>query len=96
MRNNFNYDRNNQKKIENFFNKKTGTKNNNINNSNYNYIKNKYNCFLLENHPEELILPVYIRVKIYLLYGSYCLKKFQTQPYLIKDFIELNDTALWQ
>ena len=41
MRNNFNYDRNNQKKIENFFNKKTGTKNNNINNSNYNYNKAK-------------------------------------------------------
>ena len=68
---------------------------NNVNNSNYNYIKNKYNCFLLENHPEELILPVYIRVKIYLLYGSYCLKKFQTQPYLIKDFIELNDKIIF-
>ena len=65
------------------------------NNSNSNYITNKYKSFLLENHPEELIIPVYIRVKIYLLYGSYCLKKFETQPYLIKDFIQINDKIIF-
>ena len=65
------------------------------NNSNFNYITNKYKSFLLENHPEELIIPVYIRVKIYLLYGSYCLKKFETQPYLIKDFIQINDKIIF-
>ena len=68
---------------------------NNIYNSSYNYISNKYKSFLLENHPEELIVPVYIRIKIYLLYGSYCLKKFQTQPYLIKDFIQLNEKIIF-
>ena len=64
-------------------------------NSNLNYITNKYKSFLLENHPEELILPVFIRIKIYLLYGSYCMKKFQTQPYLIKDFIQINDKIIF-
>ena len=68
---------------------------NSVNNNNFNYIANKYKSFLLENHPEELILPIYVRIKIYLLYGSYCLKKFQTQPYLISDFIQLNDKIIF-
>ena len=68
---------------------------NSVNNNNFNYITNKYKSFLLENHPEELILPIYVRIKIYLLYGSYCLKKFQTQPYLISDFIQINDKIIF-
>ena len=68
---------------------------NNAVTSNYNYISTKYKCFLLENHPEELPLPVYVRVKLYLLYGSYCLQKFQTQPYLIKDFIQINEKVIF-
>ena len=69
--------------------------NNNTSNNAFNHIQNKYKSFLLENHPEELIMPIYIRVKIYLLYGSYCLKKIQTQPYLIKDFIQINEKIIF-
>ena len=39
-----------------------------------------------------LFIPIYIRIKIYILYGCYCIKKFYTQPYLLKDFILLNET----
>ena len=58
------------------------------------YVINKYNKFLLKKHPVELIIPIYIRIKIYLLYGSYCMQKFQTEPYLIKNFIKINNKII--
>ena len=68
----------------------TNNLHNTINNYN-NFTSNKYKSFILDNHPEELIKPIFIRVKIYLLYGSYCLQKFKTQPYLLKDLIQMNE-----
>ena len=59
------------------------------------YVLNKYKNFLLKKHPAELMNPVYIRIKIYLLYGSYCMQKFQTEPYLIKNFIKINDKIIF-
>jgi hypothetical protein len=47
--------------------------------------------FTLEKHPF-LFIPIFIRIKIYILYGCYCVKKFYTQPYLLKNFILLNET----
>ena len=67
----------------------------NSNNNNNNSTSNKFKAFILDNHPEELIKPVFIRVKLYLLYGSYCLQKFQTQPYLLKDFIQMNENIIF-
>ena len=60
-----------------------------------NVTSNKFNGFILDNHPEELIKPIFIRVKIYLLYGSYCLHKFKTQPYLIKNLILMNENIIF-
>ena len=64
---------------------------------NNNNIKNmsKFKPFILDNHPEELIKPVFIRIKIYILYGSYCLYKLKTQPYLLKNLIELNEKIIF-
>ena len=67
----------------------------NDNDNGSNFISQKFKSFILDNHPEELITPVFIRVKIYLLYGSYCLHKFQTQPYLLKDFIKMNENIVF-
>ena len=67
---------------------------NNLNNFNINYTSNKFKAFILDNHPEELIKPVFIRVKIYLLYGSYCLQKIKSQPYLLKDLIQMNENII--
>ena len=64
-----------------------------INNSNY--TSNKFKPFILDDHPDELIKPVFIRIKIYLLYGSYCLYKIKTQPYLIKDLILINENIIF-
>ena len=67
----------------------------NNNDAGSNFISQKYKSFILDNHPEELIMPIFIRVKIYLLYGSYCLHKFKTQPYLLKDFIKMNENIVF-
>ena len=69
---------------------------NNININNNNITSNKFKGFILNNHPEDLIKPVFIRVKLYLLYGSYCLSKFQTQPYLLKDLIQMNENIIFK
>ena len=47
--------------------------------------------FTLSKYPL-LFIPIYIRIKIYILYGCFCIKKFYTQPYLLKDFIILNES----
>jgi len=57
----------------------------------YPFKKKFFPTFSLEKYPS-LFVPVYIRIKIYILYGCYCIKKFYTQPYLLKDFILLNET----
>ena len=49
--------------------------------------------FSLEKYPS-LFIPIYIRIKIYIMYGCYCIKKLYTQPYLLKDFILLNETIV--
>ena len=49
--------------------------------------------FKLEKYPS-LFIPIYIRIKIQILYGCYCIKKFYTQPYLLKDFILLNESIV--
>ena len=58
MRNNFHYNRNNQKRTENIFNKNTGTKNN-INNSNYNKAKQENNRLKIELNQKNNILKDY-------------------------------------
>ena len=57
----------------------------------YPFKKKFFPIFSLEKYPS-LFIPIYIRIKIYILYGCYCIKKFYTQPYLLKDFILLNET----
>ena len=49
--------------------------------------------FTLSKYPS-LFIPIYIRIKIYIIYGCYCIKKLYTQPYLLKDFILLNETIV--
>ena len=68
---------------------------NTLNVHNNNYTSDKFKAFILDDHPEELIKPVFIRVKIYLLYGSYCLQKFKTQPYLLKNLIQMNENIIF-
>ena len=68
---------------------------NNLNNNNSNFTSNKFKPFILKDHPEELAKPVFIRIKIYLLYGSYCLYKIKTQPYLLNDLIKINETIIF-
>jgi len=50
----------------------------------------KFYPFKLEKHPI-LFIPIYIRIKIYILYGCFCIKKFATEPFLLKDFILVNE-----
>ena len=69
---------------------------NNDDNDEYNISPHRFKSFILDNPPEELITPIFIRIKIYLLYGSYCLHKFQTQPYLLKDLIQMNESIIFQ
>ena len=68
---------------------------NTLNVHNNNFTSDKFKAFILDDHPEELIKPVFIRVKIYLLYGSYCLQKFKTQPYLLKNLIQMNENIIF-
>ena len=58
-------------------------------NENY-VIINKFFPFSLEKYPL-LFIPIYIRIKIYVLYGCFCIKKFSTEPFLLKDFILVNE-----
>ena len=63
-------------------------------NFNENYIaENKFFPFKLDKYPD-LFIPMYIRIKIYLLYGSFCIKKFSTEPFLLKDFILINESIV--
>ena len=79
---------------------------NNSNNDNYNIDSTKFEFleyyslkqkflpfFTLEKYPF-LFIPIYIRIKVYILYGCFCVKKFYTKPYLIKDFILLNENIV--
>ena len=68
---------------------------NTLNAHNSNFTSNKFKAFVLDDHPEELIKPVFIRVKIYLLYGSYCLHNFKTQPYLLKNLVLMNENIIF-
>ena len=58
-------------------------------NENY-VIINKFFPFKLDKYPL-LFIPIYIRIKIYILYGAFCIKKFSTEPFLLKDFILVNE-----
>ena len=62
---------------------------------NENYcLKDKFlPAFTLDKFPL-LFIPIYIRIKIYILYGCFCIKKFYTQPYLLKDLILLNENII--
>ena len=61
---------------------------------NENYISvDKFFPFKLDKYPS-LFIPIYIRIKIYLLYGSFCIKKFSTEPFLLKDFILVNESIV--
>jgi len=63
-------------------------------NFNENFIvTNKFFPFKLEKYPL-LFIPIYIRIKIYLFYGCFCIKKFSTEPFLLKDFILVNETIV--
>ena len=54
---------------------------------------NKFSPFKLEKYPL-LFVPIFIRIKIYLLYGSFCIKKFSTEPFLLKDIILINENIV--
>ena len=56
-------------------------------------VANKFSPFKLEKYPL-LFIPIYIRIKIYILYGSFCIKKFSTEPFLLKDFILINENIV--
>ena len=56
-------------------------------------IENKFFPFKLEKYPS-LFIPIYIRIKIYLFYGCFCIKKFSTEPFLLKDFILVNESIV--
>lgn len=58
-------------------------------------INNKFEQFVLLNHPPTLPYPVYIRVKICLLYGCYCLRKVITEPFLLSDSIIINERIIF-
>ena len=60
---------------------------------NENFTLNKYYPFKLEKYPL-LFIPIYIRIKIYILYGCFCIKKFYTEPFLLKDFILVNENII--
>ena len=61
---------------------------------NENYISvDKFFPFKLDKYPS-LCIPIYIRITIYLLYGSFCIKKFATEPFLLKDFILVNESIV--
>ena len=85
--------------LENLLDRTISTENKNkikdIKFSQHDHIINKYDNFILQNHPTDLITPVYIRVKIYLLYGSYCFQQFSTEPFLIKNFIKINNKIIF-
>ena len=59
----------------------------------YSLKKKFFPLFTLEKYPL-LFIPIYIRIKVYILYGCFCVKKFYTKPYLIKDFIFLNENIV--
>ena len=56
-------------------------------------ITNKFFPFKLEKYPS-LFIPIYIRIKIYLFYGCFCIKKFSTEPFLLKDLILVNESIV--
>ena len=57
-------------------------------------ISDKFKQFILQNHPSTLPYLVFIRVKICLLYGCYCLRKFITEPFLLSDSILINERII--
>ena len=56
-------------------------------------VNNKFFPFKLDKFPL-LFIPIYVRIKIYLLYGSFCIKKYSTEPFLLKDFILVNESIV--
>ena len=58
------------------------------------YFKDKFISSFKFDKSQSLFIPIYIKIKIYLLYGSFCIKKFYTQPYLLQDFILLNENII--
>ena len=54
----------------------------------------KFKPFHLKNHPSTLINPIYLRLKISLIYGCYTLRKFMTEPFLITDDIIINEKII--
>ena len=55
----------------------------------------KYKKFKLLKHPESLPIPIFIRIKVYILYGSYTLKKFSTEPFILSDNILINEKIIF-
>ena len=54
----------------------------------------KYKPFHLKNHPSTLPSPIYLRIKLSLIYGCYTLRKFMTEPFLITDDIIVNEKII--
>ena len=57
-------------------------------------LKNKYNIFILDQY-QLPFSPSFLRINISLLYGSYSILSFKSEPFLFENHINLNDKFIF-